>query len=376
MRINAKSQTELSSYSILYDDCVLRERPGVYGISHLLEHLICTEIKPMEPELEQYAVHWNATTGNERVMFFLMGLNDCVSRFAERFTEVVLAGKFSEEEFANEKKIILEEYKDAFNEQYWAHHYNLMRKLFCYHGPVGLRQDLESLTYEACREYVALAFAKPTKIVCVSPTSSWADNQVIDFRERDGSARTHRTAVEPQYETANTFKDKTSVIYVSPLVTQDFAIIKFICSMLGKGLTSPLYDELREQRGLVYFVYCYLVRLSGGEGTVHVGTVTSNENIGAVRSTIEQVLGNPDQYLTRERYEIFRNHYRILRTKKEIQLESNIDLLLTPPEWNVFELVEYLSSKEVRDVYDRVFDVAGYHTSVDKEEFQSPDKEA
>lgn len=375
MLINAKSKTDLASYHIIYGDAVPRERPGIYGISHLAEHLICTKIKDMEDELNEYAVYWNGNTGNERVRFYLSGLDDCVSRFAERFTKSILACEFSEEEFENERKIVLEEYKDAFNDQYWAHRCNLMRKLFFYHGSIGLRKDLESLTYETCRQYVAQAFGKPTKIVRISPSVAWPETQAVEFQKMDPIVHSHRSAATPDYETANTFEDKTSIIYASPVLTRDFAVAKFICTMLGFGLTSPLYDELREKRGLVYFVYCYLSRLTGSEGVVEIGTVTSNKNVSKVKSTICDVLGDPDRYLTRKRYETLLNYFGILRTKMEIELYANPSLLLTPTEWSIFGVIEGLSFDDVRDVYDRAFSIHDYHQSVDKEEFPSGERE-
>ena len=41
MIVNVKSETGLSGFYIVFGGSTMNEKPGSYGISHLLEHLIC-----------------------------------------------------------------------------------------------------------------------------------------------------------------------------------------------------------------------------------------------------------------------------------------------------------------------------------------------
>jgi predicted Zn-dependent peptidase len=58
-------------------------------------------------------------------------------------------------------------------------------------------------------------------------------------------------------EMLNEFKEKSSIIFQSPIITKDFIYVMFIKYMLSMGLQSPLYDEVREKLGLVYYVSMY-----------------------------------------------------------------------------------------------------------------------
>ena len=41
MIINLKSQNDLSGFYIVYEGSTNLEKPGWYGLSHLMEHLLC-----------------------------------------------------------------------------------------------------------------------------------------------------------------------------------------------------------------------------------------------------------------------------------------------------------------------------------------------
>ena len=71
MIVNLKSQTDLSGFYVVFYGSTNLEERGIYGISHLMEHLICKNFEHLRDDFEREGIDWNAyTTQNEIVFFF------------------------------------------------------------------------------------------------------------------------------------------------------------------------------------------------------------------------------------------------------------------------------------------------------------------
>src|ERR1035437_430173 len=181
MIINLKSKTALSGLYVVYNGSTNLEKPGWYGISHLMEHLLCKTFDHLQEKFDQDGVDWNAYTSDNEIVFHLTGLDKKIKKWKYEFVE--LLGKFTitEEQLQNEKKIVLEEYMDAFNSQVESHFLNLSRKKLENYSPIGLRKDIENITLEDCKEFFELQFAKPTKIINVSKDSKFKEDMAPEF---------------------------------------------------------------------------------------------------------------------------------------------------------------------------------------------------
>ena len=154
--IKVKSKTEMSGFFIVYYGSTLNEKPGIYGITHLLEHLVCKGIDHIMEDLERDGIAWNAYTSDKEIVFYMTGLDEYVNKWKIPFYENILNFKITQKQFLNEKDIVLAEYEKSFNSQDESHSLNLYRKLFDNYGPIGLKQDLENITLEDCKNYFKL----------------------------------------------------------------------------------------------------------------------------------------------------------------------------------------------------------------------------
>ena len=169
-------------------------------------------------------------------------------------------------------------------------------------------------------------------------------------------------------ELSNEFKDKTSLVVLSPVIEDDFAYVHFINSMLSLGLKSPLYQEVREKKGLVYYIHSYLSR-SNDKGVNIMATLTSNKNVDEVLEAIKLVVTNPDKFLTQERFEIIKDYYDVRKKKDEINLYKNIGQYLSPQGWSVYDILDVLTFDKIKEVYAKYFDFDKFYVSTDKTEF-------
>ncbi|ACK72003.1 peptidase M16 domain protein [Gloeothece citriformis PCC 7424] len=67
----------------------------------------------------------------------------------------------------------------------------------------------------------------------------------------------------------------------APVKNADYSVLKLLSTYLGNGLSSRLFVELREKRGLAYDVSCfYPTRLETSQFVIYMGTAPHNTTIG------------------------------------------------------------------------------------------------
>lgn len=368
MIINLKSQTDLSGFYVVYEGSTNLEKKGWYGISHLMEHLMCKNFDHLQEDFDKDGIDWNAYTSGNEIVFYLTGLDEKVNKWKGEFMDLLGQFNVTKEQFENERNIVLEEYMDSFNDQTQSHMLNLSRKLFNDYDPIGLRQDLESLKFMDCLNYFELQYAKPTKIINVSKNKKYS-NAGIEFAERQIVKNLAFGSHDTPLELNNEFKDKSSLVMLSPIIEEDFAYVHFINAMLSLGLKSPLYQEIREKRGLVYYVHCYQSRMNQ-QGINTIATQTSNKNFNACVDSVKEVLSNPKKHLTKDRFDLVKDYYKVRQQKDEILRYKNVNQWINPEGWSVYDILEKASLKKAKEVYDRYYDFDKFYISNDKKEFK------
>ncbi len=384
MIVNAKSETGLSGFYVIFDGSTMNEKPGWLGLSHLMEHLVCKSFEHMQNAYQQKNIKWNAYTSNTEVVFYMKGLDRHINTYKNEFIDLILSYEPTQEQLDNEKKIVLEEYKMAFNSQGESHYMNLYRKLFNYYGPIGLRSDIENFTLQDCKEYLDLYYKKPTRIINVSKHNDFEAN--IEFRPKvdakpfEVNINDNLYIIKSDEETSvpeglipleiiTDYKNKISIIDLSPVIASDFNYVSFVCEMLGSGLNSPLYKEVREKLGLVYGISCFTDRLNNNSCAIGIITDTSIKNIDIVQNQIKLVLENKEKYLTQERFDIVKDSYSTRIEESEILNYSNIGKYMDAPEWRIETILNTITLQDVYDIVDKYLKWDNMYKSVDTTEF-------
>jgi predicted Zn-dependent peptidase len=368
--INLKSQTDLSGFYIVYKGSVQNEKPGNFGISHLMEHLVYKSIDYLMDDFDRYGISNNAYTSDTEIVFHITGLDEHINKYKNIILEKLLKFQITEEQFINERQIVLQEYEMYFGQRTDNHALNLNRKLFNTYDAIGSRQDLESLTYQDIKDYFELQFSKPHTIINVSKHNDFKTDiefstiefdNIIEFNETDSP--------ETIYEPINLTPGKVSLININKnIITKDFPYISFITRMLGHGLKSPLYQEIREKKGLVYYIRCSLDRMTDNSGILQFSSETSDNNIEEFQNTLKEILDNPDKYMTKERFEIIYDAVKASLKTSNINRYNNVSKYITPKEWQVEYILVDLTFEKIMNYYDKYFNFDDLYLSIDSQE--------
>ena len=139
--------------------------------------------------------------------------------------------------------------------------------------------------------------------------------------------------------------------------------------MLSLGLKSPLYQEIREKKGLVYYVHCYQSRVNN-QGINTISTQTSNKNYNGVIESVKEVITNPDKYLTKERFDLVKDYYKVRMAKDEILRYKNVNQYINPEGWSVYDILDKVNMKKIKEVYKKYYNFDKFYVSNDKKEFK------
>lgn len=367
MIINLKSETNLSGIYVVYEGSTNLETPGIRGISHLMEHLMCKTFFDMISDFDRDGIDWNAYTSSNEIVFYLTGLDEEVQKHKMNFLNSLQNFNISKEQFENERNIVLQEYEDCFNDQSSSHSLNLSRKLFNDFDPIGSKDDLENLKFIDCLNFYELQYQNPTKIINVSSKNT-LKNPGLNFSEREIDKRIEYGNNKVSLELGNGFKDKTSIMCLSPIIESGNNKVHFLNSMLSLGLKSPLYDEVREKRGLVYYINCFQSRMNK-QGITTISTQTSNRNFDQVIDAIGTVLKNPNKFLTKERFQLVKDYYTVRKKKDKILRYKNVSQWISPTDWNIYDILDTVKISDIRDIYEEYYDFDKFYISNDKKEF-------
>lgn len=364
--INLKSPTELSGFYVIFKGSTNLEKKGNYGISHLMEHLLCKSLDPYQDELHRLGITHNAYTSENEIVFFMYGLEESIKKWRYKFVNLITDFNITKDDLEKEKSIVLQEYMDSFNDQQSNHMLNLERKIYNNFNPIGLKEDIEKISYLDCLNFYEKQFQYPSTIINVSKENEFKID--INFQNENINHDFKMGEFENPLERKNKFKEKVSFIMTSREINENFGKIKFINQLLANGLNSPLYQEIREKNGLSYFVGAHLSRLNK-QAFNTIFTVSTEPHIEKITSLISDIFNNLDKHLTRERFNTIKEYLIIKEKQKDINRYKNVTDWIEPDNFSVKEIINDISYIDVLTIADKYFNMDNYHISRDDKEF-------
>jgi predicted Zn-dependent peptidase len=352
MILNLKSQTELSGFFIAYKGSTLVETSKNYGISHLVEHLMCKSLKKFSDDFERFGICQNAYTSTTDVVFHITGLEEYVSKFRDEMVNSLSVFNISEEQFNIEKQIVIQEYKLYFQNQSYAQYLNVLRHEYYYYWSIGKLETLESLKYQDVVDYFNTYMKKPTLIINVSKDYKYLNSDITEQRIPSYKFIGDYDDI-PKMENLGQFE--TIPISGSLFVEKDFSGLKIICMMLNGSLYSPLSNEIRVKRGLAYSLDLEVSQISDSQGMLITNLAVNPNNINSALDGYKEIFDNKNKYLTKERFDIVKDYYNASFKMDNINRYYNVDKYINSIDWDVENIINSITFDEIYNMYDQYF---------------------
>ncbi len=269
------------------------------GIAHFVEHMLFkgTDSRTAEDiaqAIDSIGGQLDAFTSKEYAGYYIKVLDEHLPLAVELLADVVLHPLFADEDVEREKKVILEEIKmvedtpddlvhEIFTEHFWAGH-PLGRPI------LGTPQTVESFNHGLLFDYFRDAYIAPNLIVSAAGNlqhETLRDLVAQAFLRvgRSGSAVNGggpRTA--PQVVVREKDLEQSHICLGAPgyhQVHDDRYASYILNTVLGGSMSSRLFQNIREKRGLAYAVFSGLSAYrDAGMLTVYAGCAA--ESVGEV----------------------------------------------------------------------------------------------
>ncbi|MCU1371061.1 MAG: putative Zn-dependent peptidase [Ilumatobacteraceae bacterium] len=268
------------------------ESEPLAGASHFLEHLLFkgTETRSgreISEAIEAVGGELNAHTAHEHTAFYARVPGEAASVGLDLLCDVVTSPAFDVDDVESERQVILEELHQAedegddrvmslAHEALWGDH-PLGREV------LGTLETIEGMDRDAIAEFFELHY-RPANLVLVAAGAVDHDQVVAAgerFPARQAGERAVRTAPAGQIPVRSRAllrrpSEQAHLCAVWPgLASEDpdrYAL--GVCNqILGGGLSSRLFQEIREERGLAYTVFSSVASFSdAGSVAAYVGT--------------------------------------------------------------------------------------------------------
>jgi predicted Zn-dependent peptidase len=250
------------------------EAPAVNGISHFVEHMVfkgttTRTAQQIAREVDAIGGNLDAFTGKETVCFNMKVLDEHVPKALEMLSDLVLHPVFAEEEVARERGVILEEIKmDEDNPDYLVH------EIFTQHfwqghalgKPIlGTEQTVSGFDRAKLLEYYGSRFQGGNMVFSAAghlDHDAFVAEVTRRFADLPAGESLHVDA-PPATAAEIVLRNKGSLEQVQvclgvparPLADEARYVQLMLNTVLGGGMSSRLFQTVREEHGLAYSIY-------------------------------------------------------------------------------------------------------------------------
>jgi predicted Zn-dependent peptidase len=266
------------------------ESDALAGIAHFVEHMLFKGTDSRSAEdiaqaIDSIGGQLDAFTAKEYASYYIKVLDEHLPLAVELLSDIVLHPAFAEEEIAREKKVVLEEIKmvedtpddlvhELFTQHFWEGH-PLGRPI------LGSKETVEGLTETSLREYFRGAYVAPNMIVSAAGNLDHGElRELVSSAFRSLPAKgdpfsEHAPHVTPTVITRTKELEQSHVCLGTnsyPQSHDDRYVSYILNSVLGGSMSSRLFQNVREKRGLAYSVFSGLSAYrDAGNITIYAG---------------------------------------------------------------------------------------------------------
>jgi len=279
------------------------------GMAHFVEHMLFkgTETRSAEDiaqEIDSIGGQLDAFTSKEYAGYYIKVLDEHLPRALDVLSDVVQHPAFDADDIEREKKVVLEEIKmvedtpddlvhELFTQGFWPGH-PLGRPI------LGTRETVEALAEPVLRDYFRRAYAASNFVVSAAGNLEHA--RVRDLvqaafariAEAGDRAVDVAPAAAPAFEVRAKDLEQSHICLGTSAYSQchDDRYASYVLNtLLGGSMSSRLFQNVREKRGLAYSVFSGLAAYRDtGSLTIYAGC--ANEAVGEVIDlTVEELRG-------------------------------------------------------------------------------------
>lgn len=352
------------------------------GISHFVEHMLFkgTETRSaaqIAECIDNIGGQLNAFTGKECTCFYAKTLDEHIGIALDVLSDMFFNSVFDKRDIALEKQVILEEismYEDSPEELV----HDLLSETVWGGSSVGYpilgtKSSLKNINRRMILEYMDERYVQPNTVISVAGNfeedrlEALLDKYFGGWEPKNGrDGETRQIEFRPEISIKEKDTEQVHICLGFEGVKtgdDDMYPLLAVNNILGGGMSSRLYQKIREEKGLVYSVYSYpTAYMDTGLFTIYAGMKPENlkEVTNLIEEEVEDIRSNgiTQAELERTREQMKGNYILGLEsTSSRMNSIGKSELLLgyiyTPDE--ILEKISSVTMDDIGRIISRIF---------------------
>lgn len=369
------------------------EASNVNGITHFLEHMVFKGTKTYSASqiarrVESYGGFLNAFTGKENTCFYGKVLDKHLDKAVDVLSELILYPLLKPKDIEKEKSVVLEELKnieddpedfinDVFEKSLFGNHP-------LGHPVIGTSSNIQSFDRPSLVKYLQKHYT-PKNIIIAAAGNVNHDELVKmverQFKNLQPNNRAVIRNISPKLLSKGKYIEEEKPIQQAHIYlgTNSYSIksphrhaLIVLNTMLGEGMSSRLFQNVREKYGFAYNIFSFINLLSDcGDFGVYIGTNKENINtsIDLIKKELYKLKSKPVSIA-----ELYRTKEQV-KGSMMLSLESTTNRMMrlgtTEIYFNKYSTldeitgrIEAVTADEIYEVANKIFDTDNFVTVV------------
>lgn len=292
LRVMTDTMPKVETVSLgAWVDVGTRHEPeDINGISHLLEHMAFKGTKrrtatQIAEEIENVGGHLNAYTSREHTAYHAKVLKEDTALAVDIIADILQNSVFDAEELAREQSVVIQEIKqaeDTPDDIIFDHFQATAYPAQALGRPVlGTPEKVRAIGRDTLKTFMTETYTAPRTVLAAAGNIDHDAFVRLAERHFAGLSRVQPELPEEASYRGGEFREARDLEQVHVLlgfngVPYDhphFYSTAVLSTLLGGGMSSRLFQEIRERRGLVYSIYSFASSYTdGGLFSIYAGT--------------------------------------------------------------------------------------------------------
>ncbi len=281
---------ETAAVGIWVDAGARHETVAQNGVAHLLEHMAFKgterrDARAIAEEIEAVGGHLNAYTGREHTAYYARVLKDDMPLALDILADILQNSTFEEAELAREREVVIQEIAQAHDTPDDIV-FDWLQEIAYAEQPLGrsilgTSERVASYAREDLNRYMKLHYRGPRMVLAVSGAVDHDTVVALADRAFDKLEAAVEVVPEAAVWSGGDRREGRSLEQVHLALgfdavsyhDDDFYPLQVLATVLGGGMSSRLFQEIREKRGLAYSVFSFAsAYVDGGMFGIYAGT--------------------------------------------------------------------------------------------------------
>ena len=283
------------------------ENPRTSGVSHFVEHMLFKgtdrrSARQIASEVDAVGGEINAFTGREYTAYYIKVLDEYLERAVDILADLFLHSRFDPAELEKEREVILEEIRmqeDQPEEQV----HDLIQEVIWPENPLGYpvagrAGTVAALARDDLLDHVRGAYLRPGVVLACAGNvdhercAAAAEARFREFAARGQGPAAAEARYRPGRRAVTKELEQVHLCLAAPGMSQTHPrryALHLLNTVLGANMSSRLFQEVREARGLAYAVYSYVSSYRDA-GSLTVYTAAAPSKIGEIVRVVREEL--------------------------------------------------------------------------------------